>query len=84
MLNDSDAKLYDRLNNAEGGDEPEFCEIFGPEYIIPHFDEFLTYFLACKEMASDYLLRTAGMVTRKLARWLIEKDYTKPEDEDDE
>lgn len=74
-LNKADAKLFDRCFNAKGDEHREFCQIFGPEHILPNVGEFLNYFMIRKVIAGKDLLRAAGTVTKKLAAWLAEKDY---------
>jgi hypothetical protein len=70
-----DAERFDRLYNARGDDHREFCEIFGPEHILPNLEEFLGYFMVRKVVAGRGLLRAAGTVTKRLAVWLAEKGY---------
>src|SRR5262249_620414 len=79
-LDKTQARLFDRLNSLEGREHGEFCEIFGPEYILPNVDEFLGRFMIRKVMAGKDLLRAAGTVTTKLARWLGRKGYAPAED----
>lgn len=74
-LNKADAKLFDRLFNAEGDEHREFCQIFGPEHILPNVGEFLDYFMIRKVIAGKELLRAAGTVTKKLAAWLAKKGH---------
>jgi hypothetical protein len=74
-LDKADAKLFDRLFNAEGDEHREFCQIFGPEHILPNVGEFLDYFMIRKVIAGKELLRAAGTVTKKLAAWMAEKGY---------
>ena len=62
-LDKSDTKLFERLFNAEGDKHREFCEIFGPEHILPNVGEFLNYFMIRKVIAGKDLLRAAGTVT---------------------
>ncbi len=79
-LGEADAELFHRPFNAEGADHREFCDIFGPEHILPHVGEFLGYFMVRKVIAGRELLRAAGTVTKKLARWLTEKGYASAAD----
>lgn len=74
-LDKSAAKLFDQLYNAKGDAHREFCDIFGPEHILPNVDEFLGYFMVRKVIAGKDLLRAAGTMTKKLAAWLAEKRY---------
>jgi len=82
-LDKSNAKLFDQLYNAKGSAHREFCDVFGPEHILPNVDEFLGYFMVRKVFAGKGLLRVAGTVTKKLARWLAEKGYVKAEEAGD-
>lgn len=79
-LSKGDVALFDRFYNAKGTGHREFCEIFGPEHILPNVGEFLGYFMVRKVIAGKETLRAAGTVTRKLAKWLGEKGYAKAED----
>ena len=71
--------LWEELFNAEGDRQREFCEIFGPEHILPNVGEFLSYFMVSKVMAGQDLLRASGTVTKKLAKWLADKGYATAE-----
>jgi len=71
-LDEEDGALFDKLYNEQ---DIEFCDIFGPEKIIGNVGEFLDYFMGRKVIASEELLKAAGTVTKKLARWLQEKGY---------
>lgn len=72
--------LFDAYFNAEGEDHKEFCQLFGPDHIIPNLGMFLDYFLIRKVMAGADLKRAAGTVTKKLSKWLAEKGYIDEED----
>ena len=74
-LSELDAKRFDQRFKAPGDAHREFCELFGPEYILPNVGEFLGYFMVRKVSASQALLRAAGTVTKQLAAWLAEKGY---------
>jgi hypothetical protein len=74
-LGESDAKLFDRFYNANGDAHREFCDIFGPEHILPNVNEFLRHFMVRKVIAGRDLLRVAGTMTKRLALWLAEKGY---------
>jgi len=79
-LDKEETELFDRLYDAKGDEHREFCEVFGPEHILPNLGEFLGYFMVRKVWASKGLLRAAGTVTRKLARWLADKGYVEGDD----
>jgi hypothetical protein len=74
-LDELDAKRFERLQDDTGDAQREFCQIFGPEHILPNVGEFLGYFMVRKVMASRALLRAAGTVTKRLAAWLAEQGY---------
>lgn len=78
-LSEEDSALFDKHYSAEGEEHREFCELFGPEHIVPNLDMFLSYFMVRKVMAGAGLKRAAGTVTKKLAKWLAEKGYVDPE-----
>jgi hypothetical protein len=67
--------LFDRFYNAEDEAHRDFCKIFGPDKILPHLAEFLGYFMVRKVMCGYELKHAAGVVTRKLARWLADAGY---------
>ena len=79
-LEEFDARRFERLQRATGDTEREFCQIFGPEHILPNVGEFLGYFMVRKVVASRALLRAAGTVTKRLAAWLAEQGYADAED----
>ena len=56
---------FDKLFNAEGEQHREFCDIFGPEYILENVGEFLNYFMVSKVMAGADTLRASGTVMKK-------------------
>jgi hypothetical protein len=59
-----------RWEKAYETDDEAFCHLFGPEKIADCLGEFLGYFMIRKVMAGEELLRAAGTVTKKLAKWL--------------
>ena len=71
-----DARDAKRLQKAfDAGDEEAFCKLFGPDEIPSHLGEFLGYFMVRKVSAGQELLKAAGTVTGKLARWLEAQAY---------
>lgn len=76
-LDKAESALLDHLGKEQ---RLEFCQVFGPEKILPNIDEFLGYFMIRKVMAGKDLLRAAGTVTKKLARWLAEHGYAEAEE----
>jgi len=75
VLSREENELFDCLYNQKGDAHREFCQIFGPRYILPNLGMFLSYFMVRKVMASKALLRAAGTVTKTLAKWLADKGY---------
>ena len=73
---------FDRHFNAEGEQHREFCDIFGPEHILENVGEFLNYFMISKVIVGADTLRASGTVMKKLAKWLVEKEYVKSDDSD--
>ncbi len=67
---------YNRITKAKGTD----CNTFGAKEIVSGFSEFLGYFMPYKVIAGNETMKAAGTVTKKLAKWLVAKGYTK-EDE---
>ena len=47
-----------------------FVHLFGADELVANLGEFLDYFMIRKVMAGEELLRAAGTVTKKLVRWL--------------
>lgn len=82
-LSEADAKRFDRLFNADGDEHREFCQIFGPEHILPNIGEFLDYFMIRKVIAGKNLLCAAGTVTKKLAAWMAAKGYAEAAEAED-
>lgn len=78
-LTQTDAELFNRLYDAQGDEHREFCEIFGPDKILPNLREFLGYFMIRKVVAGPELKRAAGTVTKALARWLAQRGYVAEE-----
>ncbi|MGH2862452.1 MAG: hypothetical protein ACRDLT_13245, partial [Solirubrobacteraceae bacterium] len=72
-LDARDAKRWQKAFDA--GSEETFCHLFGPQEIPPHLGEFLGYFMVRKVIAGQELLKAAGTVTGKLARWLEQQGY---------
>lgn len=68
----SEVALYEKLYFQKN---LEFCFIFGPEKIVSSLPNFLNYFMIRKVMASEALLQSAGVVAKKLAKWLEENGY---------
>ena len=73
--------LFEKHFNAKGDEHREFCQLFGPDHIVPNLGFFLSYFMIRKVMmAGPGLKQAAGTVTKKLSKWLAEKGYIGEED----
>lgn len=68
----TETTLYLRLSDYKN---LAFCVIFGPDKIISGLSTFLGYFMIRKVVGSEVLLRSAGTVTKKLIKWLLENDH---------
>ena len=65
--------FFVRHYEAEGDQQRDFCELFGPDKIPPAIDEFLNFFMTSKVMGSGKLKKTASSLCKKLTRWLQEQ-----------
>ena len=74
-LSKAESVLFERHYQANGDGHREFCKIFGPKHILPNVDQFLNYFMVRKVIAGRALLRAAGTVTKKLAKWMAQRGY---------
>ena len=79
-LDEADAKTFEKYRSPCEDDRRGFCEIFGPEHILPNVGEFLDYFMVRKVIAGKGLLKAAGTVTKKLAKWLGGHGYADSDD----
>ncbi|HEY7068383.1 MAG TPA: hypothetical protein VII06_43440 [Chloroflexota bacterium] len=78
-LNEADSRRFESLAHGQGARNLVFCDIFGPEHILGNVNEFLGYFMVRKVAAGPTLGQAAGTVTKKLATWLAEKGYVRPQ-----
>lgn len=78
-----ESELFDRLYSTEGSGHREFVQVFGPEKIPENVGEFLGYFMVRKVICGKGLLKSAGTVTKRLGKWLIDKGYVCKEDSTD-
>jgi len=62
---------HDSVTKAGG----TFCDSFGPEDATSGYSEFLGYYMPRKVMCGQEKMQAAGTVTKKLAKWLVEKGY---------
>ena len=74
-LSGSEAAVFERHYRAMGEAHREFCDIFGPDKILENVSEFIDYFMPRKVVCGTGLLKAAGTVTKKLARWLAAEGY---------
>lgn len=81
-LDEEDAEMFDRFYEAEGDNRREFCEVFGPEHILPYTEEFLGDFIIRKVMAGKDFPKVAAKVIKKLVKWMKEKGYADPAEAD--
>ncbi len=72
-LDDDERLRFERAYHS--GDEEAFVHLFGPQKIADVTGEFLDYFMVRKVMAGEELLRAAGTVTKKLAKWMAANGY---------
>jgi hypothetical protein len=70
-----DQAAQDRFHAAYDNDEDAFVHLFGASELVACIPEFLGYFMVRKVIAGTELLRAAGTVTKKLAKWLGEGGY---------
>ena len=61
-LDKGEYALWEQHFDAKGEQHGEFCDIFGPEHILPNVGEFLNYFMIRKAMAGQDLMRASGTV----------------------
>ena len=78
-LDTTERAFFERSFNAEGENHREFCQIFGPEKIVENLGEFLGYYVIRKVIAGEDFKRAAGAVSKKLVKWLVEKNLISPE-----
>ena len=59
-----------RFEAAYESDDEAFVHLFGADKLVAGLPEFLGYFMVRKVMAGEDLLRAAGTVAKRLAKWL--------------
>jgi len=65
-----------RFEAAFRSDPGAFSHLFGPEKILDNLDEFLGYFIIRKVgYGGETLMRSAGAVSKKLVKWLVENGH---------
>ena len=74
-LGAADARRFDRLYDAEGAAHREYCEIFGPERIVPELRQFFGWFLIRKVMARAEDLEIVARETGRFVEWLGEQGH---------
>jgi hypothetical protein len=73
---DHSGKEYEAITKAK----VTYCGTFGAEEIASGFSEFLGYFMPRKVIAGNETMKAAGTVTKKLAKWLVQKGHTKDDE----
>jgi hypothetical protein len=68
---------YDRVTKLGG----TYATWFGPERILDGYPEFLGYYMGHKVYGSLETKRAAGVVMRRFAEWLAEKEYVERAEE---
>ena len=76
-LSGAELRRFERA--FEEGDEDAFCHLFGPEKIVEQIPHFLYWFMLRKVFARESDLLAAATTSRKLVRWLVERDYVNGE-----
>lgn len=74
-LGRAESRLFERLYSAEGAAHREYCEIFGPDKIVPALRQFLRWFMIRKVMASPDDLRQVARETGRFVTWLGEQGH---------
>lgn len=69
-LDAEDRARFDIYYNAEDGAHREFCDIFGPTYLLGNVEEFLGRFMIRKVICGKSLLTATGPTVARLVRWL--------------
>ena len=70
-----------RFEKAYTSDPEAFSRLFGPDKILDNYGEFLGYFMIRKVgYGGETLMQAAGTVTKKLAKWLVERGYVDPQE----
>ncbi len=64
---------YEKISKTGG----TFCGTFGAEDVTSGYGEFLNYFMPRKVMCGKETMQAAGTVTKKLAKWLVDKGYVR-------
>jgi hypothetical protein len=74
-LGRAEARLFDRLFNAEGSEHREYCGMFGPEKIVPELNQFFGWFLVRKVSARPEDLEAVTRDTWQFVEWLGKQGY---------
>jgi len=76
-LDEEEAKSFEKKLFNES---KQYCELYSTDRLDSiELDEFMTYFMIRKVMASQELLKNTGTVLRKFVKWLKENSYIKEE-----
>lgn len=66
----TEAERFDRSYNAEGREHREYCELFGPDKIVPELRLYFGWFLIRKVMARAEELEATVRETESFLEWL--------------
>ena len=80
ILDKVETRLWEKHYDAEGEDHREFVELFGPEKIPSHVDEFLGYYMLRKVAAGASFKQASARAVKKLMKWLVEQEQVEAED----
>jgi len=75
-LSKEDTALWRRHYDAGGAEHREFCEVFGPEHLLPNLGEFLGWFMVRKVIGPKYLMKVGGSAHATVQR--AQKAKTRP------
>ncbi len=64
-LDEAEEKLFDQHYANAVGEQAVFCRLFGPEKIVNNAGRFLAYFMPCKVICGEDLLRASGTVMKR-------------------
>ena len=79
FLDDAENRLWEKHYDAVGEEHQEFVELFGPEKIPSHVDEFLGYYMVRKVAAGASFKQASARVVKKLMKWLVEQEQVDAE-----
>jgi len=65
----------------QAGDEHALRRLSPPQQIIDELDHFLAWYMVRKVIAGQDFIKAAGVVARKLVRWMKQHDYIQDDDD---